>query len=168
MGFSDQMELYRIDKQGNWNLEVKTNNAPNLLQKILCKLGLINYAGDYLTNYLINDVATHLGGKYLYVSVGTSDTGSSDYTLNALSSQVMGRVASTNTYILTYGTDPAYPDTTVFTAIITSDGDYDLLEAGLHTTSTGGYMGARQTFSTWSVTSGEVFGIIWRIINNRG
>lgn len=163
-GFSDVFSLHRIDKYGNWGKpKVETNNNPNVLQRILCKLGILNYAGDALTNYALGDLSTYLSTKYLYCSVGIDGTSSTDYTLTDLKSPVMARVATTNTVTTTYTTN----DTVQFTAIITCDGDYTLAEAGLHTTLTSGSMGARQTYYNWAVTNGETIGAIWKIINNR-
>lgn len=162
--FSDILELHRIDKHGRWELGVETNNNPTTLQKILCKLGIKNYAGDALMNYALSDLATYLSTKYLYCSVGTDGTDSTTYTYTDLKSPVMARVASTNTVATTYTTN----DTAVFTAVFTSDGDYTLQEAGLHTALTSGNMGARQTYYNWDIETAENFGAIWKIINNRG
>lgn len=173
-GLIDKFELYRISN-GKWDLEVETCNKPSVFTKLMCKMGLKNIAGDALTNYAINDLAVYLHGKYSYTSVGTNVTGNSgsgtpgtDYTLTDLDTPVLTRVAATKSYESTYNTDPLYPDTTVYTSVMTSTGDYTLKEAGLHTTLTGGYLGARQVFSSWDITNGETFGTIWKIINSRG
>lgn len=166
---SDVFELHRIDDLNSdwWNdkPEVVTKNNPNIIQKLLCRLGLRNYAGDALTNYALADLSTYLSTKYLYCSVGTSGIDGTTYTYGDLLAPAMARVATTNAITTTYTTN----DTAQFTAVFTSDGDYTLQEAGLHTTlaaTTG--MGARQTFYNWDITNGENFGGIWKIINNRG
>jgi hypothetical protein len=167
-GFHDKLELYRIDKHGRWDLEVETVKKPSVFQKLKCRVGLGNMADDALTNYAINDLAAYLSTKYTYVSVGTDATLGTDYTLNELVAPVMTRVAATKSFMNTYGTDVLLPDTAVYTSIMTSSGDYTLRESGLHTTITGGYMGARQTYYNWVVANGETFGMIWKIINSRG
>lgn len=167
VSFSDRFYLYRIDDDGIWDNkpEVETKNNPTFIQKLLCKLGVRNYAGDALMNYALADLADYLSTKYLYCSVGTDGTGSTTYTYTDLKTPVMTRVATTNTLETTYVTN----DTASFIAVFTSDGDYTLQEAGLHTTladTTG--MGCRQTYYDWEITNGENFGAIWKIINNRG
>lgn len=116
-----------------------------------------------VTNYFLTDQAAYQIAKYLYCSVGTDGTNGSVYTYSDLITPVMSRVATTNTTTTSYITN----DTAQFLAVITCDGDYVLQEAGLHTASTSGYMGARQTFASWSVENGERIGAIWEIINNR-
>lgn len=164
-GCADIIELYRIDPvTGEWDKKVETNNNPSILQKLMCKLGLLNVAGDALTDYAINDLSTYLSTKYTYVSVGTDGTNGDIFSYSELLAPVMTRTAATVSITTTYSTN----DTVQYTAIITSNGDYALKEAGLFTASTSGYMGARQTFYEWNVVNGEVFGMIWKIINTRG
>jgi len=170
MSFSDKFELHRIDCDiGDWDPnkskpEVTTLNNPNILQKILCKLGICNYAGDALTNYALSDLSTYLSTKYIYCSVGTDGTNGTTYTYTNLIAPVMSRVATTNAVTTTYTTN----DTVTYTAVFTSDGDYTLKEAGIHDALTSGNMGARQTYYDWTVSNGDNFGAIWKIINNRG
>ncbi|MFA5760457.1 MAG: hypothetical protein WC877_01690 [Dehalococcoidales bacterium] len=166
---TDKFELHRIDDINSdwWNNkpEVETVNNPNILQKLLCRLGVRNYAGDALTNYALADLSTYLSTKYLYCSVGIDGTNGTTYTYTNLISPVMARVATTNALTTTYTTN----DTVTYTAVFTADGNYTLKEAGLHVSLAGTTdMGARQTFYDWDITSGENFGGIWKIINNRG
>lgn len=164
----DKLEIYRINKDGSWKLEVETNNHPSLWCKFLKFLGLKNYAGDALTNYAINDLAVHTGNKYTYASVGIDGSSSSNFDLNDLVSPVMTRTSAVIGYTSTYSTNATYPDTVVYTIVMTATGDYTLQEAGLHTAATSGYMGSRQTFSNWSVTNGESFALVWKIVYGRG
>jgi len=166
-GLFDTFELHRIDDDGVWDLkpEVKTKNRLNVFDKLFCKLGLRNYAGDALMNYALADLSTYLSTKYPYCSVGIDGTDSTTYTYTNLKSPAMARVATTNAVTTTYVTN----DTVTYTAVFTSDGDYTLQEAGLHIDLAGlTGMGARQTYYNWAVTNGENFGAIWKIINNRG
>jgi hypothetical protein len=164
----DTLEGYRIDKEGVWHKEFETNNNPSLWQRLLKYFGLYKCAGDALTNYAINDLAVHTAGKYTYASVGTSAASSTDYTLNELVSPVMARQLATISYVSTYNTDPAYPDTVQYTIVITATESATLKEAGLHTTLTSGYMGSRQTFTDWVIASGESFAMVWKITYGRG
>jgi hypothetical protein len=165
---TDKLELYRIE-DGEWIKEVETNNTPSVLQRALMKLGLYNCAGDAMTNYALHDLALYTSTKYVYASVGTTGTNGTNYTYDDLLYPVMTRFTATPALVNTYSTEPTtHPDTVQYTIIATSDGDYTLAEAGLHTTLTGGNMGSRQVFGSWSVTTGETFGMIWKIIYGRG
>lgn len=165
----DKLEIYSIDEMGHWNLEMETvykKSAFERLGSIFKKKPCID---DALTNYGINDIAQHISSKYLYASIGISDSSPTDYTLNDLVSPVMTRMTTTNSLVNTYSLDANYPDTAQFVVIVESDSTYDLIEYGIHTASTAGYMGARQVASTeFSVTSGETFGMIWKVICGRG
>ena len=116
-----------------------------------------------MTDYAVADFATYISDKYDYGSVGTDGTDGTDYTLNDLKTPVMTRLAFTKSFDTTYSVN----DTAILTAITTATNDYTLAEFGIHDASTGGNMGARQVGS-WAVTSGETFGIIWRIVVSRG
>jgi hypothetical protein len=165
----DKLEIYSIDPSGNWTLEMETTYKTSVFDKITGLFHRKPCINDALTNYAINDIAQHISGKYGYASVGTSDTDPTDYSRNSLISPVMNRFTTANTLVNTYGSDSLLPDTAQFTVIVTSDGDYDLIEFGLHTTAVDGYMGARQVGSAaWTVSNNETFGLIWKVISGRG
>ena len=164
----DTLEAYTIDAEGAWHKEFETNNNPSLWQRLLKWLGLYKCAGDALTNYAINELATHTGETYFYGSVGTSFASSTDYSLTDLVSPVMARELATVSYVSTYNTDPAYPDTVQYTIVMIATEDATLREAGLHSTLTGGYMGSRQTFTDWAITNGQSFAMVWKITYGRG
>ena len=162
--FIDKLELYRIDVDGNWNKDIETNVNLSLTEKISKFLGIYKCIDDALTDYAIADFATYISAKYGYASTGTDGTDGDVYTFNDLKSPVMTRTKCTKSIDTTYSTN----DTAVFTAIVTASGGYTLTEFGLHDAETDGNMGARQVSCTWSVTNGEVFGMIWRVIASRG
>ncbi|MFA5760178.1 MAG: hypothetical protein WC877_00185 [Dehalococcoidales bacterium] len=164
---SDRIELYRIDDK-EWNLEVKTNHSPTFLQKLLCKLKLYNYADDALTNQAVYELATHFASTYTYVDVGTDGTDGGNYEFASLKvPTTIGRTNAVITYENTYSTNLLYPDTVVYTAVMTSDDDYILQESGLFEFASGGIMGARQTFYDWNVTAGEEFAFVWKVVFGR-
>lgn len=169
MGCSDRLALYRIDDEGNWTCEVKTNKKPSLWERALKRFGFYNCADDAMMEYALNDLALHLYDKYSFISVGESSASSTVYTLDDLVDPVMTRIAaSTATTFTTNNTDSDYPDSVRFVSLFVSDSDYTLKESGLHTAESGGYMGARQTFGNWDVATGDSFGVIWDIICSRG
>jgi len=165
----DVLELYRIDKEGEWHKEIETNNHPSLWQRFLKFLGLYKCAGDAFTDYMVNQLAVFTAGKAIYTGVGTSASSPTDYSLNDLVAPVMTRVAPLAiTYTNVYGTNAELPDTTVYTITLTSSGDYTLREAALYTAFTSGYMCSRQTFPDWAVANGEMFAMVWKITYGRG
>lgn len=164
----DKLEIYRIDKDGNWNLEIETNNTPSIWQRFLRCIGLYKCAGDAFTNWMINDLAVYTAGKLTHASVGTSSANPTNYDLTDLVSPVMTRATVTTAYVNVYGTNATYPDTVQYTIVMTATGDYTLREAGLHTALTSGNMGSRQTFDDWPVTNGESFALVWKITYGRG
>ena len=160
---ADRLELYRIN-DGEWTLEMQTEVNLPWYKKVAKYLGLYKCIDDALTDYAVQDFAIYIHDKYGYASCGIDGTDGDVYTYTDLKTPVMTRVACTKAYATTYTTN----DTVVYTAITTATNDYTLTEFGIHDALTGRNMGARQTSCTWPVTTGETFGMIWRIVVSRG
>ena len=157
----DPMDILDMSDDG---LILETNNHPSIIQRLKMWLGLYKCAGDAMMNYGLQQLAISIHDSYGYISAGTSSSTPDDYTLNNLVSPVLVRVAATKGYKTTFITD----DTATFIGIFTPDGTYTIVETGLHTLITGGYMGARQTTCNIPTTSGIPFGILWEVCIARG
>lgn len=169
ISLQDTLEFYKVDSQGNFTQKVfETCNNPSLLQIIKRKLGLCNYANDILMNEGLVHIASWLSEEFNYMGVGGDITEPSVTTFHNVKSPLLSRVLMTTGLETTYVTD----DTTVFVGTWTNVGTtVDLYEAGVFkdaTTSVSDVMLCRQTYAKYTVTAGESFGIIWKVICARG
>lgn len=166
--FEDVLSVYKVNSDAEFTDKIfETNNKPTIIQRIKRRLGLCNYANDILMNEGLADIAAWIITRYDYMGVGTSSTGSSTTTYHDLVSPTFSRVAVSTAIETTYTAN----DTAVFTAVFTASSSTTLYEAGIFkdaTTATTDVMLCRQTFAAYAVTSGESFGIIWKVICSRG
>ncbi|MCK9459956.1 MAG: hypothetical protein M0R80_09990 [Proteobacteria bacterium] len=137
---------------------------PTVFQRVLNKLGLFHYLKDAPMDYEIQRIATSVYTTYGYISVGISSSSPTDYTLNNLVSSVLTRVTALKGYETLYVTN----DTATFIGVFTPDGTYTIVETGLHTAATSGYMGYRQTSCSISTTASIPFAIFWKVTIARG
>jgi hypothetical protein len=145
-------------------LILETNNKPSFIQRIKMWFGLYKCAGDAMMNWGLQQLAISVYNTYGYVSVGTSSSTPSDYTLNDVVTPVLTRISATKSYDTTFIEN----DTVQFIAIFTPSGTYLIVETGLHDAETGGHMGARQTTCNITTTIDVPFGILWRVCIARG
>jgi len=161
----DTIEVYKVKPDGTLgNLILKTNNSPNLLQRLFMELGLYKCAGDAMMNWGIQQLALSVYNTYTHMSVGISTSSPSDYTLTDLVSPVMTRVVPTKSLATTYIAD----DTAQFLGVFTPDAIYTIVETGIHDALTVGHMGARQTSCSITTVPSESFAILWKVCIARG
>lgn len=164
-----QDEINRFDPKDVLDMSpdgliLETNNHPSIIQRIKMWLGLYKCAGDAMMDWGLQQLTISIHDTYSHISAGISSTNPDDYTLNALVSPVLVRVVATKGYETTFIEN----DTATFISIFVPDGTYTIVETGLHTALTDGYMGARQTTCNIPTTSSKPFGIMWEICVARG